>query len=333
MLGVLTAQAQNVTPAQRLRLARSIYEQGRLSELPEQLNQVIREGSVEEKVEAYKLLTLTHIYMEEPAKADEAMLALLNTDPEFKPNEAIDPAEFIALFNTYRTEPVFRVGFKAGFNASQPNAISYFPITNGTAAYRYGFGFQFGLAGEMPLTDRLTLAADLQFHSRSFGMEADHDTRFSLGQATREAQNSLFLPLGVHFDLFDRKKRAQAALRPYLLAGGYLDYFLSANNTIETDVTDKSGIPEKVYSMPNYFRLNYGIQAGIGVKRKIKKSVLAAELRFLYGLRAITNDERVYDVQAMVFDNHFVHGKYAMNSLQFSISYLINIYKPKKISR
>jgi hypothetical protein len=327
------AFGQSVTPAQRLRLARSIYEQGRLSELPDQLGQVIREGSTEEKVEAYKLLTLTYIYMEEPAKADEAMLALLKTDPEFKTNEAIDPAEFIALFNTFRTEPIFRVGLKGGMNASQPNVRSFFPTTDGTSAYRYRLGFQGGFSGEMPLSARLTLAADLQFHIRSFGIAADHDTRFSLGEAAREVQRSAFMPMGVQYDLLNTKKPDQTPWRPYLLGGGYLDYFVSASNTIETEVTDKSGVPERVYAMPNYFRLNYGLQVGGGIKRKIKTSVFSAEIRFLYGLRAITNDEQVFDVQAMVFDNHFVHGKFAMNSLQVSLSYMFNTYKPKKISK
>jgi hypothetical protein len=329
----LAAQAQNITPAQRLRLARSIYEQGRLSELPEQLSQVIRDGNTEEKVEAYKLLTLTHIYMEEPAKADETMLALLNANPEFKPNEAIDPAEFIALFNTYRTEPIFRVGLKGGTNASQPNVQSRVPITDGTAGYNHGFGFQVGLSGELPVSERLTLAADIQFHNRSFGVSAAHDIRFSLGEATREVQNSVFLPVNVQYDLFSKKKRNQTPLRPYLLAGAYIDYFISARNTIETDVTGRSGVPERVFDMPTYRRLNYGLQIGAGVKRQIRKSMIVAEVRYLHGLRAITNSERLLDVQQMVFDNHFAHGVFSMNSLQLNVSYLVNIYKPKKITR
>lgn len=329
----LPALAQNVTPAQRLRLARSIYEQGRLSELPDQLNQVIRDGNQEEKVEAYKLLTLTHIYMEEPAKADETMLALLNTSPEFKPNEAIDPAEFIALFNTFRTEPIFRFGVKGGINASQPNVHSTVPATSGSASYAHGFGFQVGIAGELPLAERLTLAADLQFHNRSFGISAAHDLRFNLGEATREVQNSVFLPVNVHYDLFNRKKQSRTPIRPYLLAGAYLDYFVSARNTIETDVTGRSGVPERMFNMPTYHRLNYGLSVGAGIKRQIRKSVLVFEVRYLNGLRRITDQERLLEVQPMVFDNHFVHGIFSMHSLQFSAAYLLNSYKPKKLTR
>src|SRR6478609_109001 len=85
------------TCTQTLRTARSTYDQGRLHELPSLLEGCIKNGfTQQEKVEAYKLLVLAYIYLEEPTKADEAMLNLLNTDHYFKINEATDPAEFIA---------------------------------------------------------------------------------------------------------------------------------------------------------------------------------------------------------------------------------------------
>src|SRR5688500_5368778 len=59
------AHAQS-TCAQTLRLAQSIYDQGRLHELPQLLDNCLKENQFndEEKVNAYKLLTLTYIYLE-----------------------------------------------------------------------------------------------------------------------------------------------------------------------------------------------------------------------------------------------------------------------------
>src|SRR3954465_3021621 len=89
---------------QTLRSARSVYDQGRLQELPDLLEGCLKNGfSVQEKVQAYKLLTLAYIYLEEAAKADAAMLALLNTDHYFEINLTTDPAEFVALYKTFRT--------------------------------------------------------------------------------------------------------------------------------------------------------------------------------------------------------------------------------------
>ena len=102
--------AQLTTCAQTLRLANSTYEQGRLHELPDLLAKCLENGfDKQEKVQAYKLLALTYIYLEEPEKADEMMLKILQTDNYFTINKDIDPAEFIALYNTFRTKPVYRL--------------------------------------------------------------------------------------------------------------------------------------------------------------------------------------------------------------------------------
>src|SRR5690348_11970776 len=104
LLAAGVARAQLTSCAQTLRLARSTYEQGRLHEVPELLERCLENGfSRQEKVEAYKLLCLSYIYLEEPAKADEAMLDLLRTDHYFEINETTDPAEFVALYKTFRT--------------------------------------------------------------------------------------------------------------------------------------------------------------------------------------------------------------------------------------
>jgi len=78
---------------------------------------------------------------EEPEKADESMLSLLRTDPYFKPNPDVDPAEFIGLYNTFRTRPVYRLGVKFSINASQPNVSDYNPISPGTGKYSYKVSF------------------------------------------------------------------------------------------------------------------------------------------------------------------------------------------------
>jgi hypothetical protein len=110
------------TPAQTLRLARATYEQGRLHEIPSQLSEeIISQMSKQEKVEAYKILCLSYIYLEEPEKADEAMLNILSTDHYYEINDRVDPAEFVALYYTFRRNPIYRIGAKLGGNFSRPN--------------------------------------------------------------------------------------------------------------------------------------------------------------------------------------------------------------------
>ncbi len=121
--------AQISSCAQTLRLAQSTYEQGRLHELPGLLESCLKNSGTsgftkDERVRAYKLLAMAYVYLEEPEKADDAMLNLLRTDPYFKPNPDVDPAEFIGLFSTFRTTPIYRLGLRLGGNATQPNLMS-----------------------------------------------------------------------------------------------------------------------------------------------------------------------------------------------------------------
>ena len=101
LIGVLGwchgAFAQQTSCAQNLRLARATYEQGRLHEVPTYVQSCIQNGSTQEKVEAYKLLCLSYIYLEEPEKADQAMLNILQTDNYFTVDPASDPAEFVLV--------------------------------------------------------------------------------------------------------------------------------------------------------------------------------------------------------------------------------------------
>lgn len=70
--------AQLTSCAQTLRLARSTYEQGRLHEIPALLEKCLTGGfSQQEQVEAYKLLCLSYIYLEEPVKASIYCISFL----------------------------------------------------------------------------------------------------------------------------------------------------------------------------------------------------------------------------------------------------------------
>jgi hypothetical protein len=142
------SEAQTSSCAQTLRLARSTYEQGRLHELESILSSCLTSGfTTEEKVEAYKLLTLTYIYLEEPQQANEAMRKVLETDHFFQINPEIDPAEFVALYNTFRTEPVYSLGLKFGPSLVVPSVFRNYYVASdaaGSGEYSPGIGIQAG---------------------------------------------------------------------------------------------------------------------------------------------------------------------------------------------
>ena len=126
------------------------YEEGIIEKIPETLSECLKGGlKGEDKITAYKLLINVYLFDDKVDKAEEAMEKLLVFEPEMKPNEAIDSKEFITLFESYRTTPLYSIGFTGGVNYSIITINKEFGTYN-TDTYEGeytapDFGFQVGL--------------------------------------------------------------------------------------------------------------------------------------------------------------------------------------------
>jgi hypothetical protein len=326
-------QKNNTTCAQTLRLARSVYENGRLHELEGLLEGCVKadQWTTQERVDAYKLLTLAYIYMEEPEKADAMMLSILQTDPEFRPNNNIDPAEFVALWSTFRTEPVYRLGVKIGANASQPNVHQYTPLNEGTENYKYGYGFQAGITGEIGIFNgKFIVNPELYFQSKSFKInnsffEGDQTTKGSV------AMKSVSLPITVQYPLpFGQKADGSTKWMSYVGLGIATDFLLKVSTDLETDIIGQSPVNTATTEKTQYKSFNFAPILTVGAKLKVKKAEIVTEIRFNYGASTIFNKQKLYDSQSEVFGNKFVHGPFSLNTLSVSAGYLLNKYIPRK---
>lgn len=326
------------TPAQTLRLAHATYEQGRLHEIPTQLNdEVIAKMTKQEKVDAHKILCLTYIYLEEPAKADESMLSILRTDPYFQINEVVDPAEFVALYKTFRTTPIYRVGAKLGINASQPNVVESVTAVelSDDSEYTYGLGLLFGAVVDAPVNDRMTLHGELLFVQKKFGIDLKVNRgQDEFGQAVInqfegiETQRWLSLPLSFEYKVADKK------FNPYLAAGISIDYLLNAELVGERTRADASSIPESTFELKlQREKINISALVAAGAKFKIAGGYFVTELRYLYGISNINSEETAYANQEATWEQGYADPVFKLSSLAITGSYLHNIFNPKKLKR
>lgn len=344
LLLAATSYAQLTSGAQTLRLARATYEQGRLHEIPSILESFLPKFNKQEKVEAYKLLTLSYIYLEEPEKADDAMLKLLQTDHYYQINLKDDPAEFIALYRTFRTVPIYRIGAKLGANATQPNVKSYLPSNDGTSKYTFGFGFQGGFVGEYPLTKNLTLSAEFNLQLKSLGYENKVDKLdYTKGDDStipenfitytttgKEKQTWISVPISVQYAFLKKNK-----LNPYVALGISADYLSKATNTFSREKVDRSSYDEQsedITFQRNQF--NFSALASAGIKVKVPNGFAVAEARYIYGFSTITNSERMYDLYTKTIPTDgYVDALFSINSVSFTIGYVYNVFNPKKRTR
>lgn len=315
--------------AQTLRLARSTYEQGRLHELPELLGKCLDNGfTTQEKVDALKLLTQTYIYLDEPEKADQHMLLLLQTDHYFAINEAIDPAEFVALYKTFRSTPIYRFGLKAGTVTTRPNAVSQDIPNEGTSKYENRFSFIAGFSVEIPFTKKITLNPELYFQQKSFQntnilLVPDGDFEMVANQAL----TYISLPLAVQYHLFDHK------LNPYLLGGVSIDYLVNATVSAERNRTGFSAIEKKTFSITgDRTKLNLSATVGAGIKYRLGGGYGIFEVRYNHGLVNATNKSGTYSNEELIFNYQSIDGIFKVNSLSITLGYVHNIFKPKKLT-
>ncbi|MEQ8361651.1 MAG: porin family protein [Cyclobacteriaceae bacterium] len=316
--------------AQTLRLARSTYEQGRLHELPTLLMKCLDENTftTQERVDALKLLTQTYIYLEEPEKADQHMLLLLQTDHYFAINEAIDPAEFVALYKTFRTTPIYRFGLKAGTVTTRPNVASRDIPNEGTSKYENRFSFIAGFSIEIPFTEKITLNPELYFQQKSFqntNIIEVPDGDFEM--VANQALTYISLPLAVQYRLFDHK------LNPYLLGGVSIDYLVNATVSAERNRTGFSAIEKKTFSITgDRANLNLSLVAGTGIKYRLGGGYGIFEVRYNHGLVNATKKSGTYNNEELIFNYQSVDGIFKVNSLSITLGYVHNIFKPKKLT-
>ena len=340
---VLGQTGSGPTPAQTLRLARATYEQGRLHEIPTQLDtKVIAQMTKSEKVEAYKILCLSYIYLEEPKQADEAMLNILRSDPYFQINEAIDPAEFVALYRTFRTLPIFRIGAKLGVDACRPNVVE--ATTAGELAegskYSALIGIHFGASADMPINKRLTLHGELLYSQKRFKLNQVFDRQVDVitGEPLQneteaiEQETWLSLPLTVEYKPLKSSSNFDKKINPYVAGGVSVDYLLSSKITAEQLRDQASAIQEKSYDI-NRNSINVSLVGALGTKIRVGGGYLVSEIRFLYGITTVNSKENAFQNQEITWEINYADPVFKISSLELSVAYVQNIFNPKKLKR
>lgn len=319
------------TCAQTLRTARSTYDQGRLHELPDMLSGCLVNGfTKQEKVEAYKLLVLSYIYLEEPTKADEALLSLLYTDPYFEINPAADPAEFIALYKTFRTWPIYRVGAKVGVNLTQPNVVNRVDIVDGAdTKFASELSFQAGATFEIPLNDRLTLNPELYFQQRAFQYDSDLDLGNGLENKVEgtEVMSWISLPVSLQYKIGTSK------MNPYISLGVSTDYLLISNLNARSTRQNANSLPDRTIEITDKRNnINVSAIASVGMKRRLGTGYFQAELRLYYGVTKINTQESAFTLNDfLTYDYTIAYGEMKINSMALSIGYVYNVFNPKKL--
>jgi hypothetical protein len=334
-----TIQAQNKTNdsiienrcVQLLRDAEKTYEAGHIDVIEDMLLSCIRKDGFSkfEKLQAYRLIILSKLFDDKDEEANAYFLELIKTDPEYQVNTVTDPSEFIDLFNSYRTKPIYALGFKVGMNATKPNSFVPYGVYNtgeNTGSYKGLLNFQFGFNADVYLNKKFTLGADLLLSFKKYQYK---NTLLEYTElVSKETQLWLELPVVLKYTMGQKK------LRYYLQGGAAVSALLNSTaNITRKDVSTQSnqaiGPDVNTHNLRNMF--NYSLVAGGGVRYKAGYGYVVIDVKYMYGLNNISNTNNKYSNSDLVYKYGYIDNNFTLNSLMFSVGYYKSFYKPKKL--
>lgn len=331
LVPALTAKAQEQNLCtQTLKNAQRTYDEGRIEAIPSMLDSCLQDGfSRSEKIQAFRLLILSYLFQDEHEKAEQNLLALLKLDPEYKVNEAIEPAEFVNLYHTYRTRPFISIGVIGGVNQSRINLKQEFNTDNSNTSepkYSPGFGYQFGLIADILLKRQYQLTTGVLFSGKKYAMKNDRMFGYT-SLNIEESQNWLEVPVTLKYNFGTRK------FVPFLQAGLSGNLCLSSNAvltriSIDND-NDASGPSLDLTDLRK--RINYSVVLGGGARYKIGYGYVVLDLRYNKGLANMVNVENRYSNSELIFYYGHIDSDYKLNNISISVGYMKSFYKPKKI--
>ncbi len=330
-------KAQNCT--QTLRNAQRAYDEGRIAEIPNILNVCLQKGfSRDEKIKAYRLLTLSYLYQYEGISAEKTMLEFLKVVPDYKLT-AEDPAPFAKLYKQFRTWPIFLVGFKLGANFAQPQAMKGFTaFENNFSKYSSALGFTFAINGEIFINNKMSLNTGLNFIiNRSKYSLSGLDSSFNKSYGT---ENEIFIaiPLALSYNFYNKGDFsffAKAGVATNYLLGASIK-IIPVNNIKDVNNQPITFTPPQGIINVNTQRhkLNFSVITGAGVKYKLGRNLLIFDASYWVGISDISKDP--WDGEhngANVIKFGYVSDSFRMNNMMFTLGFFVPIYKPKLLKK
>jgi hypothetical protein len=347
------SQQSQETTSICLEQAQDKYDQGILADIPYSLEDCLgrKDWIKEEKIEARKLLTLTYIYLDDLKNASNAMIDLLKEDPEHKPAPG-DPAEFIYLYNKFKSEPLVAISARAGANITFINLIRSYTSSNDLVygdPYSSSVGITAGVSGEYRFYKTFEVGLGGYFSSKSFTYSLPfatttelvpdaNDGTVSANYSTlsyTEVLSFLDIPVWVKYTYKPKNKDRELLVKPYVFAGFELNYLISAQQNDKTRDAPQPSDSPPLDVLSRRENLNFSVFGGIGGKYKIARiHYIFIQAQYHVGLTNLTKtDERI---------NHYTRPEawsadvkwdddVKLNNVLISAGFTYSIFRTKKL--
>ena len=333
--------------------AKDNYQLGKLYDIPGIMDGCLgnNELSRQQEVEAYELLSLTYLYIDEPELAEDSYLKLLKADPEYRPDSAIE-VEIEFLSKKFKTTPIFTLyPAKIGTNVTFVRVIN----TNGTdntmnsrESYNSQWGGQIGGGGDWHISSDWSLGAEVWFQVSQFRFINQFFDADSL--QIDEQHWSIQVPV------FLRYTHRINNWYPFAYGGYSISYLIRATANPDffeiTEVFDGLGNVEERIINPDFGRslnltkirnqINHSLLLGIGVKYRLEYKYISFDVRYTAGLNNVLDTKDQFDfgeggeqndLRELAFRYGQVDNDFRLDNLSINFGYAHPLYKPRKIQK
>jgi hypothetical protein len=319
-----------------LNRAQDIFEAGHIEQIPNMLHECLDKFTTEQEIEAYRMLTIAYLYLNDPIGAETSFLALLKADPEYRVS-ANDPVELEHLSKQYITNPIISFTGKAGVNFSTVTILNYNRLDNDFSPnpnYKTGAGVVLQGASEVHFNKVIGLNLELELSSRSYTRESD------LFYGNEEHQNLIQDRFAMHGSLPIYLKFTYPGVIyfPFVYAGYSPSLTLLSNSkeTREPDIRGGGKVEGATLDNSNSTaNFSQALVFGIGLKRRIKYKYVLVDLRYRLGMTNMNNQQNQYDInnsdtKEKIFKYSTLDDDLKWNGIELTVGYVWPQYKPRK---
>lgn len=317
------------TCAEKLKSAQSFFEKGQVEQVPELLGNCLKSGfKKEEELSAYKLLIQTFLLDDDLAQADSTMYAFLKKNPEYKTSPT-DHSSFVYLYNNFVVKPVIQIGIRAGTNIPFLTFVDENPTSGepGKSDYSTNAGnLFFSVEAKFKMGKKIEIGIGAGYSQLKFTNTVNY-MGFGIVNYS-EIQQRLEIPASVTYDFTSFGK-----FSPYGRLGLGAAYNLSTSADVSFNTTDKNNpnnrTGETLDRKDSRVPLDLFVQFGAGMKYKIPRGYLFAEVRSNFGIM----NQNVSDGKTVdLLENYYLWSDpgFRINSLNLNIGYTFILFKPSK---
>lgn len=315
--------------AERLRNAQQLFEKGQTDQIPSLLISCLQSGfKKEEELAAYKLLIQTYLLNDKIEQADSAMMAFLKRNPEYKVSPT-DHSSFIYLYNNFVVKPVIQIGVHAGTNLPFLTFLDESLTSGEPCKSQYtanAANLMLSAEARFRINDKLELGVEAGYSRLKFTNKVEYLNFGVINYA--EAQHRIEIPVSVIYNI-----KSYGRFTPYGRAGAGLVLNLRTIADVSLDMTDRNNpndrTGESVTRSDSRIPVDLFIQIGAGIKYKIPRGYIFAEIRSNFGtLQQNVRGGKTVDL----LENYYLWSDpgFRLNTFNLNAGYTHIFYKPSK---